>query len=142
MPVNRVTKVKKKHLALVVVPVVIAGIILAGAVIISSLEKNLKQLADLKIADVDVTKLADGKYGGSFSAFPVSAEVIVTIANQKIADIDLVKHVTGQGQAAEILPAKVVESQTLDLDSVSGASYSSKVILKAIENALIAGITR
>ncbi|GAI95081.1 unnamed protein product, partial [marine sediment metagenome] len=31
---------------------------------------------------------------------------------------------------------KVVEAQTLQVDAVSGATYSSKVILKAIENAL------
>ncbi|HEY5466440.1 MAG TPA: FMN-binding protein [Clostridia bacterium] len=133
---------KKKHVILLVVFVAIAGIVLAAVIVMSSLEKNLKLLANLPVADVDVTKLADGKYSGSFSAFPVSAEVIVTIANRKIADIDLVKHVTGQGQAAEILPEKVVEAQSLDVDSVSGASYSSKVILKAIEDALASGDIR
>lgn len=133
---------KKKHVILLIVFVVIAGIILAAVLVKSSLEKNLEQLVNLPIADVDVTKLADGKYNGSFSAFPVSAEVIVTIANRKIADIDLIRHVTGQGQAAEILPEKVVEAQSLDVDSVSGASYSSKVILKAIENALASGDIR
>jgi len=30
----------------------------------------------------------------------------------------------------------VVEAQTLEVDAISGATYSSKVILKAIENAL------
>ena len=71
--------VKKRHVILLIVFVVIAGIILAAVLIKSSLEKNLKQLVNLPIADVD---------------------------------------------------------------SVSGASYSSKVILKAIEDALASGDIR
>lgn len=31
----------------------------------------------------------------------------------------------------------VVEAQSLQVDAVSGATYSSKVILKAIEDALV-----
>ncbi|NCC85175.1 MAG: FMN-binding protein [Clostridia bacterium] len=46
------------------------------------------------------------------------------------------KHVNGMGQAAEALPSQVVEAQTLQVDLVSGASFSSKVILLAIEDAL------
>lgn len=37
---------------------------------------------------------------------------------------------------AKIINNHVVEKQTLDVDLVSGATVSSKVILKAIENAL------
>jgi uncharacterized protein with FMN-binding domain len=46
------------------------------------------------------------------------------------------KHVNGKGTAAESIPETVVEKQTLQVDSVSGATYSSKVILLAIETAL------
>jgi uncharacterized protein with FMN-binding domain len=47
-----------------------------------------------------------------------------------------VKHVNGQGKPAEVITEKVIETQSLQVDVVSGATYSSKVILKAIENAL------
>jgi uncharacterized protein with FMN-binding domain len=56
--------------------------------------------------------------------------------NHKIEYIELVKHKNGRGGPAEIIPIKVVEAQSLDVDIVSGATSSSKVILKAIENAL------
>jgi len=36
----------------------------------------------------------------------------------------------------------VVENQTIELDAISGATYSSKVILKAGENALRSGLTQ
>ncbi len=60
----------------------------------------------------------------------------MTVKNHQITEIELVKHKSGRGAPAEIIPSKVVEAQTLQVDAVSGATYSSKVILKAIENAL------
>jgi uncharacterized protein with FMN-binding domain len=83
-----------------------------------------------------LSKTNDGVYSGSYKVFPVVAEVKVTVKNHKISNIELVKHENGKGSSAEILPGKVVEAQSLDVDIISGATYSSKVILKAIENAL------
>jgi major membrane immunogen (membrane-anchored lipoprotein) len=39
-------------------------------------------------------------------------------------------------RAAEVLAERVVELQTIQLDAVTGATYSSKAILKAGEKAL------
>ena len=79
----------------------------------------------------------DGDYIGSYSVFTVSVEVEVTVKNHTIEEIELLKHKNAQGQGAEIIPEKVIEAQSLKVDSVSGATYSSKSILLAIENALI-----
>ncbi|NPV80547.1 MAG: FMN-binding protein [Firmicutes bacterium] len=103
---------------------------------IKTLDANLKQLANLPISDVDISKIADGTYAGTYEVFPVAAEVKVTIKNHRITGIELVKHRHGRGAPAGIIPSKVVEAQTLNVDMVTGATYSSKVILKAIENAL------
>lgn len=127
---------KRKHIILLIVLTIITAAIISGVWFKSYLETNLEQLVDLTIADVDLTKLEDGIYTGSYKVFPVAAEVKVTISGHKITEIELVKHDNGQGAPAEIIPGKVVEAQTLDVDIVSGATYSSKVILKAIENAL------
>ncbi len=40
---------------------------------------------------------------------------------------------------AEKIPDKVLEEQSLQVDIVSGATFSSKVILKAVEDALNKG---
>ena len=127
---------KKSHLIFLTILILFIGIIFAVIGVKTYLEANLKQLVDLKISDVDLTKLEDGVYVGNYKAFPVAAEVKVTINKHEITEIELVKHSNGQGASAETIPAKVVEAQTLDVDIVSGATYSSKVILKAIENAL------
>jgi len=125
-----------KRKVLLVIIIIIAGIALAGAVAKARIERNLDRLADLAINDVDLAKVSDGVYTGSYKAFPVAATVKVTVSDHVITGIELVEHSNGQGASAEIIPDKVVEAQTLQVDAVSGATYSSKVILKAIEAAL------
>jgi uncharacterized protein with FMN-binding domain len=129
---------KKKRIILVSIMLllVIAGFIGIKAML-KSTETNLESLKHMELAQIDLTLIDDGIYNGSYSAFPVSAEVSVTIKNHAIVGIDLIKHTNGQGAPAEVIPDMVVKSQSLQVDSVSGATYSSRVILKAIENALI-----
>ena len=128
---------KKRYLVLIIVIVVLAVGVLTVKILFSKAETELKQLANTEIENVDMSSAEDGVYNGSYSAFPVSAEVRVTIKDHKIEKIELIKHNNGQGEEAEIIPDMVTEAQTLDVDSVSGATYSSKVILKAIQNALL-----
>lgn len=122
--------------------IVLAAVIVLIAIITavfgakSYIEASLVKLTETSIPDVDLSKVADGVYKGSHKVFPVEAEVRVTIENHKIIGIELVKHFNGQGTAAEVIPDRVTEAQSLGVDIVSGATYSSKVILKAIENAL------
>jgi uncharacterized protein with FMN-binding domain len=100
------------------------------------LEANLESLAESTISNVDLSTIEDGVYSGSYRAFPVAAKVEVTVKDQIITEVKLIKHENGQGAPAEIIPGKVVQAQSLDIDTVAGATYSSKVILKAIEAAL------
>ncbi len=128
---------KKRVVILCVVLAVIAAIVIGVSAMLSGVQSNLEALKDLELQQVDLTAVKDGVYSGSYSAFPVSAEVNVTVKDHRITGIDLIKHDNGQGTPAEVIPQKVVESQSLQVDSVSGATYSSRVILKAIENALL-----
>lgn len=134
---RRVVAIKRKHiLALVVVAVVIAGIGIGIAVIKSKVAGLERQFAGITVSEVELAGIADGIYSGSCAMFPVSAEVKVTVKDHVITAIELVSHNHGRGAAAEVIPDRVVEAQTLQVDVISGATYSSKVILKAIENAL------
>lgn len=130
---NKPKKKKKIFILLAVLFCVTAGFLIGAPAV---LRKNLTALALEEIPDVDLTEIADGVYTGSCTVLPVSAEVKVTVKDHVITEIGLVRHFNGQGSAAEILPEKVVEAQSLGVDIVSGATYSSKVILKAVRNAL------
>lgn len=79
-----------------------------------------------------MSEIQDGVYSGSYTAAPVSAEVSVTVKDHIITEIQIMKHINGQGASAEIMTDRVIESQSLQIDSVTGATYSSKVILLAI----------
>jgi uncharacterized protein with FMN-binding domain len=127
----------KKRSILIIIVLVLAIVFIAAKVFLAKSEANLEQLALLEIPDVDLASAKDGDYIGSYSAFPVSAEVKVIIKNHTIKEIELLKHNNGQGQGAEVIPDKVIEAQSLKVDSISGATYSSKVILKAIREALL-----
>ena len=103
---------------------------------VKTIESNLNQLTDQKILNFDISGVPDGTYSGSYKVFPIIAKVEVTINNHEITEIKLIKHRSGRGAPAEIITEKVVGAQTLEVDVVSGATYSSKVILKAVEDAL------
>jgi uncharacterized protein with FMN-binding domain len=128
---------KKRTKILTAVGVVLALCTVAGILIYNNINNNLDALVDMQIPSMDLADTTNGTYVGSYSEFPVSAKVEVTIEGQQIVTIDLIEHVTGQGQAAESIPEAVVMSQSMQVDTVSGATYSSVVILKAIENALV-----
>ncbi|TYB89642.1 MAG: FMN-binding protein [Kosmotoga sp.] len=129
---------KRKTKMILTVIIAIIGVSLIGFIVVMrNIESNLEELKALNIQDINISSVPDGKYKGSYSAFPISAEVEVTVSSGEIVDIELIKHDHGKGGAAEAIPEKVVEKQSLKVDVITSATYSSKVILKAIENALL-----
>ncbi|MDF2840668.1 MAG: hypothetical protein K0Q99_1440 [Clostridia bacterium] len=122
--------------AITIIFVVILGILAATYGAKVYIENGLLQLKEMSISEVDMLTLKNGTYAGSYRVFPIAVEVEVTVNNHRITNIELVKHSNGQGSKAEGITNMVIEAQGLGVDMVSGATYSSKVILKAIENAL------
>jgi uncharacterized protein with FMN-binding domain len=127
---------QRKRKIITVFLAVLVMLFLGATAAKSYIQANLERLAALDIQDVDLSRISDGVYTGSHKVFPVSAEVEVTVDNHRITGIKLIKHTNGQGSPAEVIPDKVIEAKTLEVDTVAGATYSSKVILKAIENSL------
>lgn len=120
----------------------VTGIIVIVLVLLFSgmyvyLSRNLDELVELSIQDIDFSELNDGVYVGEYSVMPVSATVEARIVGGQVEEIHILDHGNGKGQAAEVIIEDVVEAQSLQVDSISGATYSSRVILKAIEAALL-----
>ena len=93
-----------------------------------------KAISDITIGEIDLAQIPDGVYTGHSEAKWVAATVVVTVKGQRITDIQL-DHRHDQGIDAEVIPSRVIEAQSLQVDIVSGATSSCKVILEAIENA-------
>lgn len=125
----------KKALLIVGVLVLLIGI--GSAVFVKMSQDSLDQLVKTPITDVDLRDVEDGIYDGSYSAFPVSVTVKVTVEDHAITEILITKHDNGQGKPAEVIIEEVLSAQSVDVDVISGATYSSKVILLAIRDALV-----
>lgn len=129
-------KMSKARKAVLIILAAIVLLTAAGAIFISQTGKKLDELSAVPVGDVDLSAVPDGTYRGGRSAFPIEVKVEVAVQNNKITAIDLVKHSNGRGKAAEAIPGRIVEAQSLEVDAISGATYSGKVILLAVKDAL------
>ena len=69
----------------------------------------------------------------------VKVSVEVTVKNHRITDICLLRHENGKGYIAESMMPEMIEKNTSEVDTVSGATMSSKTIKAALRNALAKG---
>ena len=93
-----------------------------------------------EIDDIDFTTVKSGEYLGEDSNSLVSVKVSVEVEQPLVKSIKILEHDCGRGKKAENIIDSVLEKQSLKVDAVAGATISSNVILKAIENALKKGI--
>ncbi|OCL26916.1 hypothetical protein U472_05360 [Orenia metallireducens] len=106
------------------------------ALIITMSLTGCRELEDIEINDINLGEIEDGQYIGEYTTTLVAAKVAVKVKDHKVVSIDILEHRNGRGQKAERIVDSVIRQQSLKLDVISGATGSSKVILKAIENAL------
>ncbi len=133
---------KSMKILLIVVGVIVVLVVITAAVFTSLSKKSeaaYELLLEAGAPEVDFKAVTDGVYKGSYKVFPVEVILDVTIAGGTVTDIQILKHVNGKGGPAEDITKDVLNAQSLRVDTVSGATFSSMVILKAIENALIKG---
>jgi uncharacterized protein with FMN-binding domain len=113
--------------------------ILALCLALGSCKSTLDNIDKLVISDIHPSTVKDGVYEGSQWNWPDTAKVRVTVKDGAIVSILILSHGHGPAHGAEAIPGRVVAAQSLQVDSVSGATYTSKVMLKAIEKALEKG---
>lgn len=125
-------KMKKKFI--IVIVLLLVGIIVLGWQVIShNIAKRANQVV---VTNVDLSSIQDGTYVGEYAITPVKVIVEVAVKESQIYDIKILEHENGLGKKAETIIDKIIEVQNLTVDSITGATVSSKTILKAVENAL------
>lgn len=83
--------------------------------------------------------LADGTYEGSANGFSGKIKVSVVIKNQTIRSINILSNSDDEvffNRAKEGVTASIIAKQSTDVDTVSGATYSSRGIINAVKDAL------
>lgn len=126
---------KKKILFYVLSVIAIAGII-ALFMYLKSVNDYKHQVATLQIHEIDLSTIPDGTYVGDCNVDFIYAKLEVTVKNGVISEISLIQHKNDKGKPAEKIIDNIIKEQSVDVDAVSGATNSSKVIMKAVENAL------
>ena len=83
--------------------------------------------------------LKDGIYQGEAKGFAARIISEVAIKNGEIIDIKILDHYESKGWYDEVfmvLPKEIVNKQNLQVDGISGATKTSKGLIRSIEDAL------
>ncbi len=102
-------------------------------------EKATSQIAPVASSSSE-NLYRDGTYIGTADGYGPDLTVEVAIENNEISKIDIVSH-NERGEsfympAFEAIPAKIIDSQSISVDAVSGSTYSSYGIMNAVNDAL------
>jgi len=90
----------------------------------------------VKITDMSAEGIPDGSYIGECDVGYIYAKVRVDVSNETITHVGILEHRNERGRAAEVITDEMLREQDVRVDAVSSATNSSKVIMKAAENAL------
>lgn len=133
------SKEKKKGAkgkTLIIVVLITAGIILIAAAAAGIYAWRFTSAAGkITVKKIDIKDVPDGDYPGQFKVYHDSATVKVTVQDGRITEITLLKSDLDKKNAQEVID-RVIKGQSLQVDTVSGATVSSKTVLKAVEDAL------
>ena len=126
----------------IVVLIILVLLAVGGGIGWSFISKEHREAASLPLNAVDFDKLNDGIYHGVYEGGLYTwraNECDVTVTNGKVTDIQLVgsKDPGAENTGHEMLYDRVIEAQSLQVDTISGATLTSKAYLQAVENALV-----
>jgi uncharacterized protein with FMN-binding domain len=122
-------KVNKYDVGLLVLTSI--GLLLSGTLLFSCAPTSVMG------APVNLEKINDGVYEGSYRGGPNKASVKVTIKDKKIFNIEIVEHQAWKGKKAELpISERIIATQSTRVDAFSGATNSSHVIMNAVQKAI------
>ena len=108
----------------------------------SKIDKEHREARSLPLDAVDFNRLKDGSYHGRYEGGMYKwrvNECDVTVMDGKVSDIQMAatKDPGAENMPPQPLYERVLEAQSLQVDTISGATLTSKAYLQAVENALL-----
>ncbi len=129
-------KLYRKKIFMLTTLLLFLVVLIFTAVYLKSVADYKKAVKETTFSDIDIGNIPDGTYIGEYDVNFIYARVEVTVRDGAITNIDILEHKNERGKAAEIVTDRIIAEQKTDIDAVSGATNSSTVIKKAVENAL------
>ena len=104
--------------------------------------KEQAELQRLQVSEVELANVQDGTFQGDFTFHGFTYEVELVVTDHEITQITVLRNIEDDEYAkkAEGVVDLVLKEQSLKVDVVTGATITSKALLKAIENALNKGL--
>ena len=101
-------------------------------------EETKEKKEEKKTAAKGTFDLEDGVYKGTGTGYAGDITASVLIKDKQIVSIDILSSSDDAAffTRAKAVIDKIIEGQTLEVDTVSGATYSSRGIISAVKNAL------
>jgi uncharacterized protein with FMN-binding domain len=94
----------------------------------------------LESGPVDLMQVADGEYIGFCQNKILFGVVRVLVKDHRMTGVEVLAHKESYMGYAKQTAKNIMESQSLESDSISGATFTCDTIKKAVENALKQGI--
>lgn len=130
---------KKKTVLFAMMLLLLIGLVW-GIIYLKSVADYKQAVKETTFGEINISDISDGVYIGEYDVNFIYAKLDVTVQNGKITNINILEHRHERGKAAEAITNKIVDEQRIDVDAISGATNSSTVIKKAVENALKNGL--
>jgi uncharacterized protein with FMN-binding domain len=113
---------------------IISGLLIGASAISQYLQ--LSHYRNLPINELSLDDIEDGYYTGRVD-YSFKYEVRVLIENKSIKKVEIVRNRDNHyAILATGITQKIIREQKIDIDAVTGATTTSKIFLKALEQAV------
>ncbi len=126
---------KRLRTTLIVAGAVLVVLVALGAVVWNKASQGMKEVRALVVNPIDLTKIPDGTFQGTFTEGRFTYTVNVAMKDHTVTGIVLSDPKQGSDVTRAIV-AKIMAQQVVNVDTVSGATLTTKAFTKAVEIAL------
>lgn len=117
----------------------VTGATVSSNAVIDAVKNALKQASISKTDSESTAAMKPGKYTAEFRGYKANVKVETEVSADKILSVTVVKHKETNGlgsYAVAQLPEKIVKTQSVNIDTLSGATATSAAILTSVKDAL------
>lgn len=101
--------------------------------------ENSSSAEEENSASSDLSQIADGEYSGTGTGFRGETKVTVKVENHSITSVTIESYADDQQffeRAKDAVIGEIIAEQSVNVSTVSGATFSSRGIIEAVANAL------
>ncbi|HPF16585.1 MAG TPA: FMN-binding protein [Thermotogota bacterium] len=124
----------------IITGVIVIAVAIAGGIGWSKISKEHQQIRNLPLNKVNFSHLKDGTYKGFYEGGMYKwreNEIQVKVEDGQVTNIQVLQHKENRPKEfTDKLFNQVIESQSLQVDIITGATLTSKAYLQGVENAL------